>query len=159
MNLDPIQSLEGVNVLETFLHEGFKCAVVRRTYGSQDHHCGYVLVEKDSPLYDLDYGTVPISVHGGITYSSRESDGWLYGFDCCHSDDGRREGDAGWKDATYVRAETVSMAEQFVILSLTASEPWAMLAKTFEIDPFSVSRKVKVALMVMVEVLAKMTDE
>ena len=53
-------------------------------------------------------------VHGGITYASKAENGkdWTFGFDCAHSDDGRKEGDPGWKDEAFVMAECRRLAEQ-----------------------------------------------
>lgn len=55
-----------------------------------------------------------ISVHGGITYANGNKDKgiWQFGFDCAHSGDGRHPGDAGWKDADYVKAECKRLADQ-----------------------------------------------
>ena len=158
MNLDPIRSFEGVRIVETFFHAGFKCEVVRIVNGGRDHHCGYVFVEKDSPLYGLDFMDIPVTVHGGLTFSEGEGAGWLYGFDCNHSGDGCREGEPGWKDAIYARAETVSMVEQFAELLKTASEPWTQLAKTFDLNPFTVRPEVKAALIRTAEVLDAYSD-
>lgn len=63
---------------------------------------GYVAVPKDHPFYGKSYDDVPVSVHGGLTFSSQVSSEWLemaepidcslvdvenmwvLGFDTCH---------------------------------------------------------------------------
>lgn len=79
-----------------------------------------------------------LSVHGGITYSSsnpgdgypvQTEDGWWYGFDCNHCDDGYIEQNPRWPDMlrrtqpaasqSYVVSECESLAEQ---LANVASE-------------------------------------
>ena len=39
-------------VEKTFKHEGLECAIL---FCSMGHRCGYVAVEKDSPLFGIDY--------------------------------------------------------------------------------------------------------
>jgi hypothetical protein len=63
---------------------------------------GYVTVPRNHPFYGVAYSDCPqgcgeswcghspasvIYVHGGITFSSLGSKGWIFGFDTCHSDD------------------------------------------------------------------------
>ena len=104
---------------------GMACLIVRS--GFTGCLCGYVGVEPDHPVYEVDYGDVEevmgIRVHGGLTYASkcvghichmpdpgRSDDLWWLGFDCGHAWDvapGMRARDAirGWKaieaDQTY----------------------------------------------------------
>lgn len=69
---------------------GLRAVIIATPMG---HRCGYVGVSKDSPLYGLGYDDVYASVHGGLTYASRnnkypvESDLYWFGFDCAHYDD------------------------------------------------------------------------
>lgn len=62
-----------------------------------------------------------IDVHGGITFSARSEDGWVFGFDTAHYGDfvpglafGSSEG-RQW-EVEDVEAETTRMAEQLVII-------------------------------------------
>lgn len=65
---------------------------------------GYVLIPSDHPYYGLHYDQIPLSVHGGLTYSDaandspsqvadwpeftlEEKEGWVVGFDTAHYDD------------------------------------------------------------------------
>ena len=59
-----------------------------------------------------------VNVHGGITYANgNKSEGlWQFGFDCGHSGDGRHEGDDGWKDADYVKAQCKRLADQLAMV-------------------------------------------
>lgn len=60
------------------------------------------------------------NVHGGITYSEQEDDGYWYGFDCAHSGDlcpaSRYAFDFGgpseYRDIEYVKGECASLAAQ-----------------------------------------------
>jgi len=67
-------------------------------------------------------------VHGGLTWSGanwpKEDGHWWYGFDCSHAGDlsPKHDADRAWdsyyvyRDATYVRAETESLARQLLLL-------------------------------------------
>jgi hypothetical protein len=84
---------------------GLACLLVRHPY--YGHWCGYVGVPPGHPLYGEDYNdiAVPITVHGGLTFSNTfliagnpaediyrmqlENDKlahsrWWFGFDCVH---------------------------------------------------------------------------
>lgn len=82
---------------------GYPCLIVRNHLGGL---CGYVAVNSDHPLYGLDYDSVDVDVHGGLTYAdkcqetSSEAEGichvpepgqpedvWWFGFDCVHGGD------------------------------------------------------------------------
>ena len=116
---------------------GRPCIIHRNNLGAW---CGYVGVTPTHPWHGKDYdGIDPYpEVHGGLTYAGEcqgpvchvaqpgESDDvWWVGFDCIHSGDlslydiaeGRRDGTRyglpeSYKTAEYVRAETLSLAEQ-----------------------------------------------
>ena len=56
--------------------------------------CGYVGIPRDHRFWGTEYNThdelddISDNVHGGLTYSREESDGWWYfGFDTSHADD------------------------------------------------------------------------
>jgi hypothetical protein len=71
---------------------GYKCRIVRNEItGSL---CGYVGIPRDHRFWGTEYNThdelddISDNVHGGLTYSREESDGWWYfGFDTNHIDD------------------------------------------------------------------------
>ena len=71
---------------------GYKCRIVRNEItGSL---CGYVGIPREHRFWGTEYNThdelddISDNVHGGLTYSREESDGWWYfGFDTNHIDD------------------------------------------------------------------------
>lgn len=52
------------------------------------HPTAYVMLDKNNIYYDIDYGEIPIVVHGGLTYSSNKNKGqyWI-GWDYAHIGD------------------------------------------------------------------------
>lgn len=68
---------------------------------------------------DMSAGAL-FNVHGGITYSAQEDDGYWYGFDCAHCDDlcpasryAFEFGERGeYRDIEYVKGECASLAAQ-----------------------------------------------
>lgn len=117
-----------------FVAQGFACMMVR----AQGHWCGYVGVPNTHICYGVDVmdwdnpHMNTLSVHGGITYTSKCSgevchvpepgmphDVWWIGFDCHHHNDmspamvgfGFNNGGA-YRNVEYVRAETILLAEQ-----------------------------------------------
>ena len=71
---------------------GYKCRIMRNEItGSL---CGYVGIPREHRFWGTEYNThdelddISDNVHGGLTYSREESDGWWYfGFDTSHADD------------------------------------------------------------------------
>ena len=71
---------------------GYKCRILRNEItGSL---CGYVGIPREHRFWGTEYNThdelddISDNVHGGLTYSREESDGWWYfGFDTNHIDD------------------------------------------------------------------------
>ena len=61
---------------------GLKAKVVLMSMGSIN---GYVM--SPDKLVGTDYYGLDISVHGGLTYSKKEEDGYWFGFDTAHSGD------------------------------------------------------------------------
>lgn len=83
------------HIEEEFEYKGLKCIVL---VNHNTIRCGYVAVDKSSPLYGKDYDELnnKVDVHGGVTYSdhleyvtSRAEDMelWGIGFDCGHYND------------------------------------------------------------------------
>jgi len=46
--------------------------------------CGYVLLPHDHPYHGKFYDNIPVEVHGGLTYSEKEGEYWMVGFDTAH---------------------------------------------------------------------------
>lgn len=71
---------------------GYKCRIVRNeTSGTL---CGYVGIPKGHKFWGMEYDShdelsdIGNNVHGGLTYSQPENDGyWYFGFDTAHADD------------------------------------------------------------------------
>lgn len=52
------------------------------------HSNGYVGVKESHPWFKKHYDDIDIDIHGGLTYSELEEDGyWWVGFDVCHFSD------------------------------------------------------------------------
>jgi hypothetical protein len=70
---------------------GYKCRI-RRNEGTGTL-CGYVGISKEHRFWGASYEDDELrdigdNVHGGITYSQQEDDGWWYfGFDTAHAED------------------------------------------------------------------------
>lgn len=73
-------------------HQGYDYVVWTNPMGFR---CGYVRVPEDHPAYGKPYDEIPISVHGGLTFSDLIEDpeeraqkfpkaGYWIGFDCGH---------------------------------------------------------------------------
>ena len=93
--------MEKTHIIEkSFKHSNKQC-IVRFT--NMGHRCGYVAVEKDSPLYGIDYNDVIrkyysyLNVHGGLTFSDHldifpirtKGSSYYFGFDCAHYNDAK----------------------------------------------------------------------
>ncbi|WP_131667424.1 hypothetical protein [Psychrobacter pygoscelis] len=79
---------------------------------------GYVVIPKSSSWHGVEYTSIPVDVHGGLTWSSLGSefvndpdcvdgDAWIIGFDICHHGD-----DINNCSKKYVEAETASLLQQ-----------------------------------------------
>ena len=51
------------------------------------HPCAYVKLPADNIYYRHSYRNIPIYVHGGLTYSKKEKDGFWIGWDYAHCGD------------------------------------------------------------------------
>ena len=78
-----------INVESDFTYKGYRCLVTIHPSGWR---CGYIEVKQSHPLYGKNYNDeiIDIYVHGGLTFSGHviESDGWWFGFDAGHGEDG-----------------------------------------------------------------------
>ena len=65
---------------------GYEVYIRRNSSGAL---CGYVSVPKGHPAYSVDYNSLPIAVHGGLTYGEQQygDDKYMFGFDCNHYGD------------------------------------------------------------------------
>lgn len=83
---------------------------------------GYIAIPKSSSWHGVNYNSIPVDVHGGLTWSSLVSDfcdapddidddSWIIGFDTAHSGDNL---DSCSK--AYVEAETENLLNQMIEL-------------------------------------------
>lgn len=97
-------------------------AGVRAVVLNTGHRCGYIEVKEDSPLCNVHYNNICMEVHGGLTYSARDSrylptKGWWLGFDCAHLGDATAWCNRGvLRSLDYCVNECESMATQLVKL-------------------------------------------
>ena len=74
-----------------FDYKGFPCVVLFQPMG---HRTGYVGLPKENKYYGSIYDDIPVSCHGGLTYSrgwlalQNDKNTWWIGFDCGHCCDG-----------------------------------------------------------------------
>jgi hypothetical protein len=78
--------------------------------------CASINVDLDRSEVSID---LAIDVHGGLTYSGKDKvrDLWWFGFDCAHCDDGRSEGEDGWKDDAFTEAQCRRLADQLIAVA------------------------------------------
>ena len=70
---------------EVSYQEGSYTLIVRRN--SFGCNCGYIILPKFHRYDNFNYNNIPVSVHGGLTYSERENGYWIIGFDTSHMGD------------------------------------------------------------------------
>lgn len=126
---------------------GLPCLIVRNRGGAL---CGYVGVPEGHPLFEKDYGSADVRVHGGLTFADHctkdesqhichkpdegEPDNvWWLGFDCSHSGDvsparerfwgGMSSFGESYRDIHYVESECRDLARQ--LAAITKAEEWA----------------------------------
>jgi len=76
-------------IVKQWIESGIK-VVILACKGS--HFTAYFGIPKDHPLAGFSYDDIPLSVHGGLTYSSSDSDVlpsgyYFYGWDYAHAGD------------------------------------------------------------------------
>ena len=89
---------------------GFVIFTMPAPYKEGGTHNGYILLEPEHRLYDMDYDSANayIDVHGGLTYGAMEQDGRkCFGFDVGHLDDTPEK-----CDHEYVKSQCRYMATQ-----------------------------------------------
>ncbi len=75
----------------TFLYREYECRIIRVFYENRKvfggHLCGYIKIPENHKFYAKHYDDIDLSVHGGLTYSAMEENGFWIGFDCAHFSD------------------------------------------------------------------------
>ena len=108
--------------------DGYDCKILRVRMEYSGHLCGYVKIPETHQLYNLDYDEIDVDVHGGLTYSSEEKDGYWLGFDCAHYDDVTpcvvgsflyldMFNEGTYKDMKYVEKELMRLVRQIKALA------------------------------------------
>lgn len=64
------------------------------------HPTAYIKLKKSHPFYEMSYDDIDIGVHGCLTYSEMEDDGYWIGWDYAHCDDYMTECNNGKKWTT-----------------------------------------------------------
>ena len=91
---------EAGEVEKTWKTENGECCVMVNYTRDESWRCGYYWTDKSMDPAVID-------VHGGVTFYEEEGDGWIYGFDCCHSWDRFAP-----KSLEYVVAQIEDMVKQ-----------------------------------------------
>ncbi len=108
-------------------YKKFKYRVVLNKLG---HRCGYVKIPQKHKYYDVHYRHIPLTCHGGLTYSRHEPEnkGYWIGFDCAHYDDSpdmeALEKSGIWKD----------QPQMLELISLLAINGGEVRSKEYVID-------------------------
>lgn len=105
-------------------HKGIPWIVI---YVNGSHHCGYVGLNAEHPLYKRHYDDMGFwpDIHGGVTYSKgsywgTDDEFWWFGFDCAHAGDKTNayslpepEGSMRvFRTVEYVKEECIKLIEQ-----------------------------------------------
>ena len=121
-----LEQIEQEGEYKEFVYKGITCKIIRNRH--LRHLCGYVVLPKCSAFHGVDYNDIPIDCHGGLTYGGEDhhadTDDYMIGFDCAHSDDLtlslRSEDDymtvgyGDYRDMRYVQVELESMVDQLL---------------------------------------------
>ena len=87
--------------------------------------CGYVIIPPGHPMHGVHYNDIPVSCHGGLTFSDsaseldwpeiteEDADGWVVGFDTAHIGDTLTK----WTDEASVIREAEKLREQLMELA------------------------------------------
>lgn len=109
--------------------DDYDCKILRVGLEYSGHLCGYVRIPEIHPFYNLEYYEIDVDVHGGLTYSSEEKNGYWIGFDCAHYNDitpcyvgsfftTHLFTDEGtYKDMDYVEKELIRLVRQIKALA------------------------------------------
>ena len=104
-----------MKTVSRFKYRGYGCMIKEQDCG---HLCGYVIIPEwhagvNKDMYDEVYGE--IEVHGGLTYSDSQPEGWVIGFDCAHAGDaihGAPPSEGVYRDKGYVKNELKFLVTQ-----------------------------------------------
>lgn len=69
------------------LEEGTYKGIPYRIVSLGTHPCAYIGIAEDQPYYQCSYYSIPIDVHGGLTYENFEDGIWWIGWDYAHASD------------------------------------------------------------------------
>lgn len=72
---------------------------------------GYVFLPPGHPYHGVRYDSIPVEVHGGLTFSEAEGEFWKVGFDTAHWNDSLE----AWPEER-VQAETDFLASQLEVI-------------------------------------------
>lgn len=78
-----------IEILDNGLYKGYKYVIV--SFGT--HLCTYVKLSQEHKYYGVKYDDIPITCHGGLTYSESylaviyDASGWWIGWDYAHGCD------------------------------------------------------------------------
>lgn len=113
--------------MKCFVRRGMHHAVIKCGWGN-----GYVVIPPNHPCHGKDYDDIPVSVHGGLTYSvsisaenlsfdpcldNSDIGSWLVGFDTAHAGDNPEE---HWRD--YVERQTLDLVKQLEQIASSAKD-------------------------------------
>lgn len=83
-----------VPIIKEFEVDGLHCIIRKNTtlFPGANIYLGYVSVPKENPYYGISYSKLedkPLfnCVHGGLTYSDKDGENWVFGFDYAHAED------------------------------------------------------------------------
>lgn len=111
-----------------FKYKGYNCKIRRVEHVR--HLCGYVLLPKEHYLYGKEYCDIDIDCHGGLSYSEKENEYWVIGFDCAHACDlipglheKAKSGSFGiYRNMGYVKSELRKIVNQ--IIEMEGANQW-----------------------------------
>ena len=85
--------MSNVKLVKTDVLNGYKVYILKMDMpGKSVYHNGYVEINKNHKLYNVNYNDIDIVAHGGLTYSRNhlqtivlpEDNKWILGFDTAH---------------------------------------------------------------------------
>lgn len=86
------------------------------------HLNGYVGVQPTHKIFGIDYGTLDVEVHGGLTFSGTLNIGnvsvWYFGFDTAH-----------WGDASPMHPETIMIDQVYRDFKYVMNETMDLLGQ------------------------------
>lgn len=111
-----------LQVARYWLYKGFVCYIIH--HDTFDTYNGYVEIPRDHPIHGVDYDSINIDVHGGVTYGDKNeiTGEFTIGFDTNHFGDAYGENvhpdlknslnSGTYRDITFVENETNGIVNQ-----------------------------------------------